>query len=186
LGSACGHTQRIPSTQGHGLIRLSVLRFSGKSPNLPFTSQRRPQEENIFVKVGLSLPHGRSVTSLLVPKGFMKFLEFLCFWGFYELGFRQRGQPKSAKGRLKKNLGASAIPTKPAISRRLILRKAGWALREGKKVTVLLQKGWARVPVSSARQGREGQRGVVKVRGAGASSGSTEQKFGGLTAFQVT
>jgi hypothetical protein len=42
----------------------------------------------------------------------------------------------------------SAIPTKPAISRRLILRKAGRALGEGKKVTVLLQKGW--VPVSIA------------------------------------
>ena len=55
-----------------------------------------------------------------------------------------QNQPRDAS----KTWACRATPTKPAISRRLILRKAGRALGEGKKVTVLLQKGW--VPVSIA------------------------------------
>jgi hypothetical protein len=55
-----------------------------------------------------------------------------------------QNQPRGAS----KTWACRATPTKPAISRRLILRKAGRALGEGKKVTVLLQKGW--VPVSIA------------------------------------
>jgi hypothetical protein len=47
-----------------------------------------------------------------------------------------QNQPRGAS----KTWVCRATPTKPAISRRLILRKAGRALGEGKKVTVLLQK----------------------------------------------
>ena len=57
-----------------------------------------------------------------------------------------QNQPRDAS----KTWACRATPTKPAISRRLILRKAGRALGEGKKVTVLLQKGW--VPVSIAQK----------------------------------